>query len=115
MFWVGRRARHAAELARAGAAPSPTVSQPAGVDVTIIGLASTDELYCASGLLGLPGAMFTASHNPAQYNGIKLCRAYAAPSVKSPALPQINELRRSPASRVAGRSTGCDHRTRHAR
>ena len=50
-----------------------------GVDVTVIGLASTDELYCASGLLDGPGAMFTASHNPAQYNGIKLCRAGAAP------------------------------------
>ena len=51
----------------------------AGADVTMIGLASTDQLYCASGLLGVPGAMFTASHNPAQYNGIKLCRAHAAP------------------------------------
>jgi phosphomannomutase len=50
-----------------------------GVDVTLIGLASTDGLYCASGLLDVPGAMFTASHNPAQYNGIKLCRAGAAP------------------------------------
>jgi len=50
-----------------------------GADVTMIGLASTDELYCASGLLDVPGAMFTASHNPAQYNGIKLCRAGAAP------------------------------------
>ncbi|WGL51506.1 phosphomannomutase/phosphoglucomutase [Nocardioides sp. BP30] len=50
-----------------------------GVDVVIIGLASTDELYFASGHLGLPGAMFTASHNPARYNGIKMCRAYAVP------------------------------------
>ncbi len=47
----------------------------AGADVTMIGLASTDQLYFASGGLGLPGAMFTASHNPAQYNGIKMCRA----------------------------------------
>ena len=44
-----------------------------------IGLGSTDQLYYASGSLGLPGAMFTASHNPAQYNGIKLCRAGAKP------------------------------------
>ena len=51
----------------------------AGADVTLIGLASTDQLYFASGALGLPGAMFTASHNPAQYNGIKMCRAYAVP------------------------------------
>jgi phosphomannomutase len=51
----------------------------AGAAVVTIGLASTDELYYASGALGLPGAMFTASHNPAKYNGIKLCRAGARP------------------------------------
>lgn len=51
----------------------------AGAAVTHIGLASTDQLYYASGVLQLPGAMFTASHNPAQYNGIKLCRAGAKP------------------------------------
>ena len=50
-----------------------------GIDVITIGLASTDGLYYASGALDLPGAMFTASHNPAQYNGIKLCRAGARP------------------------------------
>ena len=50
-----------------------------GLDVVRIGLASTDQLYFASGLLGCPGAMFTASHNPAAYNGIKLCRAGAKP------------------------------------
>ncbi|MEO8106303.1 MAG: phosphomannomutase/phosphoglucomutase [Actinomycetes bacterium] len=63
----------------------------AGVDVTLIGLASTDQLYCASGLLGLPGAMFTASHNPAEYNGIKLCRAQAAPVGEETGLAQIRE------------------------
>jgi phosphomannomutase len=51
----------------------------AGVDVVNIGLCSTDGLYFASGRLDIPGAMFTASHNPAEYNGIKLCRAGAAP------------------------------------
>ena len=51
----------------------------AGAGVINIGLASTDQLYYASGVLGLPGAMFTASHNPAQYNGIKLCRSGARP------------------------------------
>lgn len=50
-----------------------------GLDVIRIGLASTDQLYFASGELGLPGAMFTASHNPASYNGIKLCRSSARP------------------------------------
>ncbi|TCJ99671.1 phosphomannomutase/phosphoglucomutase [Nocardia alba] len=50
-----------------------------GLDVVHIGLASTDQLYFASGKLGCPGAMFTASHNPAEYNGIKLCRANALP------------------------------------
>ncbi|MGN2636200.1 phosphomannomutase/phosphoglucomutase [Nocardia takedensis] len=50
-----------------------------GLDVVHIGLASTDQLYFASGHLGCPGAMFTASHNPARYNGIKLCRANALP------------------------------------
>ena len=51
----------------------------AGADAVLIGLCSTDGLYFASGHLGLPGVMFTASHNPAQYNGIKMCRAEAVP------------------------------------
>ncbi|MEV7523986.1 phosphomannomutase/phosphoglucomutase [Streptomyces sp. NPDC091371] len=63
-----------------------------GVDVTLIGLCSTDQLYYASGSLSLPGAMFTASHNPAQYNGIKLCRAGAAPVGQDTGLSQIREL-----------------------
>ncbi|MFF4267032.1 phosphomannomutase/phosphoglucomutase [Streptomyces virginiae] len=63
-----------------------------GVDVTLIGLCSTDQLYYASGALNLPGAMFTASHNPAQYNGIKLCRAGAAPVGQDTGLSRIREL-----------------------
>ncbi len=51
----------------------------AGADVVLLGLTSTDELYYASGALGSPGAMFTASHNPAGYNGIKLCLSGARP------------------------------------
>ncbi|SER83704.1 phosphomannomutase/phosphoglucomutase [Actinokineospora terrae] len=60
-----------------------------GVDVVNIGLASTDMLYFASGSLQLPGAMFTASHNPAKYNGIKLCRAGAAPVGQDSGLTEI--------------------------
>ncbi|MCA1823854.1 MAG: phosphomannomutase/phosphoglucomutase, partial [Frankia sp.] len=57
-----------------------------------IGLASTDLLYFASGHLALPGAMFTASHNPAQYNGIKLCRAGAAPVGEDSGLTVLRDL-----------------------
>ncbi len=63
-----------------------------GADVTEIGLCSTDELYFASGALNLPGAMFTASHNPAQYNGIKMCRAGAAPVGQDSGLADIRAL-----------------------
>jgi phosphomannomutase len=63
-----------------------------GVDVTLIGLCSTDGLYYASGALDLPGAMFTASHNPAQYNGIKLCRAGARPVGQDSGLAEIRDL-----------------------
>jgi phosphomannomutase len=70
----------------------------AGADVTLIGLASTDQLYFASGRLEQPGAMFTASHNPAQYNGIKMCRAFASPIGKETGLLEIRD-------RVAGGET----------
>jgi phosphomannomutase len=63
-----------------------------GADVTLIGLCSTDQLYFASGHMGLPGAMFTASHNPAQYNGIKMCRAGAAPVGQDTGLADIRRL-----------------------
>lgn len=63
----------------------------AGADVTLIGLASTDQLYFASGHFGRPGAMFTASHNPAAYNGIKLCRAEAAPVGRETGLVEIEQ------------------------
>ena len=63
-----------------------------GVDVLEIGLASTDQLYYAAGSLDLPGAMFTASHNPAQYNGIKLCRAGASPVGQDTGLREIKDL-----------------------
>jgi phosphomannomutase len=63
-----------------------------GADVVEAGLGSTDMLYYASGSLGLPGAMFTASHNPAQYNGIKLCREGAKPVGRDTGLTEIRNL-----------------------
>jgi len=63
-----------------------------GVDVVTIGLCSTDGLYFASGTLDVPGAMFTASHNPAEYNGIKLCRAGARPVGQDTGLAQVRDL-----------------------
>ncbi|MDP9418424.1 MAG: phosphomannomutase/phosphoglucomutase, partial [Actinomycetota bacterium] len=63
-----------------------------GAGVVDIGLASTDQLYFASGLLDCPGAMFTASHNPAQYNGVKLCRAGASPVGQDSGLREIQAL-----------------------
>jgi phosphomannomutase len=63
-----------------------------GLDVVEAGLGSTDLLYYASGSLDLPGAMFTASHNPARYNGIKMCRAGAAPIGQESGLTAIREL-----------------------
>ena len=59
-----------------------------GINVIDIGLSSTDQLWFASGWLDLPGAMFTASHNPSEYNGIKLCLAGAKP-INSAALAEI--------------------------
>jgi len=64
----------------------------AGADVVDLGVASTDLVYFASGSLDAPAAMFTASHNPAQYNGIKLCRACAAPVGLETGLAQIRAM-----------------------
>jgi phosphomannomutase len=63
-----------------------------GMDVIRIGLASTDMLYFASGKLNLPGIMFTASHNPAQYNGMKLCKSGAVPIGQESGLLQIRKF-----------------------
>ena len=75
------------ELGRAFA--EGVISQ--GVDVVESGLGSTDLLYYAAGSMGLPGAMFTASHNPAKYNGIKLCLAGAKPVGQESGLVQIRD------------------------
>lgn len=63
-----------------------------GLDVLMLGLTSTDELYFAAGEFSCAGAMFTASHNPAQYNGIKMCRAGAVPVGQETGLNQIKDM-----------------------
>ena len=78
-----------------------------GMDVIRIGLASTDMLYFASGKLGLPGAMFTASHNPAEYNGIKLCLSSARPIGKESGLVTIENFVRE-GSPIALRNVGVE-------
>ena len=83
-----------------------------GVNVVLIGLCSTDGLYYASGALDAPGAMFTASHNPAQYNGIKLCRSGAKPVGQETGLAEIRgkaeaylDAGEIPAARTVGTAT----------
>lgn len=63
-----------------------------GLDVVDLGLGSTDLMYFAAGSLGAPGAMFTASHNPAQYNGAKFCLAGARPVGEESGLRRVREL-----------------------
>jgi phosphomannomutase len=63
-----------------------------GTDVTLLGLVSTDLVYYAAGRFDAPGAMFTASHNPAQYNGIKLCLAGARPVGVDTGLAEIQAI-----------------------
>jgi phosphomannomutase len=76
----------------------------AGLGVSELGLSTTDMVYFASGRLGLPGAMFTASHNPPQYNGLKLCRPGAAPIGVETGLQEIRHLAdKERGERAAGR------------
>ncbi len=82
----------------------------AGLDVVMAGLGSTDMLYFASGHLQLPGAMFTASHNPATYNGIKMCLAGAVPISLDTGLAEVRDdaqamLDGSPAPAAARQGT----------
>jgi len=82
-----------------------------GADVIEGGLGSTDMLYYASGALDIPGAMITASHNPAKYNGIKLCRAGARPVGQDTGLTELRDLAARgapPAARPAGTITQRD-------
>jgi phosphomannomutase len=80
-----------------------------GADVVDAGLGSTDLLYFASGSLDLPGAMFTASHNPARYNGIKLCRPGAAPVGQDTGLAEVKALAEQDLP-PAGRPGSVEHR-----
>jgi phosphomannomutase len=77
-----------AELSRAFA----DGARSEGVAVTDLGLASTDLLYFAAGSLDAPGAMFTASHNPARYNGLKLCQSGARPIGRDTGLADIQAM-----------------------
>src|SRR5207253_9180730 len=63
-----------------------------GVDVALLGLVSTDLVYYAAGRFDAPGVMFTASHNPAQYNGIKLCLAGAKPVGDESGLSEVKAM-----------------------
>ena len=86
---VGRDMRPSSEPLAAAFADGATL---AGADVVELGLISTDLVYFASGKLDAPAAMFTASHNPAQYNGIKLCRPGAAPVGQDTGLRDIEAM-----------------------
>jgi phosphomannomutase len=85
---VGRDMRLTGESLVAAFADGAT-SQ--GVDVVDVGLASTDLVYFAAGTLDMPGVMFTASHNPAQYNGVKFCLSGARPVGIDTGLAQIRD------------------------
>ena len=78
-----------------------------GVDVVDLGLASTDLLYYAAGTLDAPGAMFTASHNPAQYNGVKLCLSGARPVGIDTGLGEVKRVAESVLD--GARSGSCRH------
>ncbi|WP_209371987.1 phosphomannomutase/phosphoglucomutase [Brevibacterium renqingii] len=84
--------------------------ESAGSTATLLGLCSTDQLYFASGIFGLTGAMITASHNPADYNGIKICGPHAAGVSLESGLSRVQEL--APAAPAAdGRTVAADART----
>jgi phosphomannomutase len=76
-----------------------------GADVLDIGLATTDMLYFASGRLDMPGAMFTASHNPPHWNGLKLCREGAAPVGEDSGLMEVRDLAERDLPSAAGRGS----------
>jgi phosphomannomutase len=77
-----------------------------GVNVIDLGMASTDFLYFAAGHLDAPGAMFTASHNPAQYNGLKLCLSGARPIGRDTGLADIEAMAEKLLDEPLGELTG---------
>ena len=77
----------------------------AGTDVVDVGLASTDELWFASGRHDLPGVMFTASHNPGQYNGIKFCHPGARPIAPDELVAIAERASAGPSAPAATRGT----------
>ena len=79
-----------------------------GLNVTLLGLTSTDELYFVAGTKRCAGAMFTASHNPAQYNGIKLCRAGATPVSTDTGLGEIAHMILEGVPEYEGEAGGVD-------
>jgi phosphomannomutase len=81
-----------------------------GTNAIRIGLASTDMLYFASGSLNVPGAMFTASHNPAAYNGVKLCKSGARPVGAESGLPDIKQFMLTGVSKSRGAVGRVSHR-----
>ena len=81
----------------------------AGAGVIDVGEVSTDALYFASGKFDLPAAMFTASHNPGRYNGIKLCRAQAAPIGEESGLLDIKDLAAKEDGAASGTGSGTEH------
>ena len=85
----GRDMRHSGESLAASFMDAVSSS---GLEVVNLGLASTDMLYFASAQLDAPGAVFTASHNPAHYNGIKVCRRQAVPIGSGTGLERVKEL-----------------------
>jgi len=86
---VGRDMRPSGEVLAAAFVEG---ARAAGCDVVELGLVSTDLLYFASGHLDAPGAMFTASHNPAAYNGIKLCGSGASPVGQETGLAEVRKV-----------------------
>src|SRR3546814_6324449 len=80
--------------------------QAQGLDIVDLGMASTDLVYFAAGKLDAPGAMFTASHNPAQYNGIKMCLPGAKPIGQDTGLAEIKEMAKAGVPDAPGPSGG---------